>query len=83
MVCVNVSQLVFVTGLTAALVTDDARWNMRGRNLAIHRGGDTEKIRFDTAADVLDALTDRFGIDVADLGDRADVEARVNEVLDS
>ena len=42
----------FVTGLTAALVTDDARWNMRGRNLAIHRGGNTERIRFDTAADV-------------------------------
>ena len=73
----------FVTGLTAAMVTDDARWNMRGRNLAIHSGGETEKIRFDTAADVLDVLTDRFGIDVADLGDRADVEARVNEVLDS
>ena len=73
----------FVTGLTAALVTDDARWNMRGRNLAVHRSGKTEQIRFDTAADVLDALTNRFGIDVADLGDRADVEARVNEVLDS
>ena len=73
----------FVTGLTAALVTDDARWNMRGRNLAIHRAGTTEQIRLDTAADVLDTLTDRFGIDVTDLGDRADVEARVNEVLDS
>jgi arylamine N-acetyltransferase len=73
----------FVTGLTAALVTDDARWNMRGRNLAIHSGGGTEKIRFKTAAEVLDVLTDRFGIDLADLGDRADVEARVNEVLDS
>jgi arylamine N-acetyltransferase len=73
----------FVTGLSAALVTADARWNLRGRNLAIHSGGETEKIRFDTAADVLDALADRFGIDVADLGDRADVEARVNEVLDS
>jgi arylamine N-acetyltransferase len=72
----------FVTGLTAALVTDDARWNMRGRNLAIHRAGKTEQFRFDTAADVLDALTNRFGIDVADLGDRADVEARVSEVLD-
>jgi arylamine N-acetyltransferase len=32
---------------------------------------------------VLDALTNRFGIDVADLGDRADVEARISEVLDS
>jgi arylamine N-acetyltransferase len=73
----------FVTGLTAALVTDDARWNLRGRNLAIHRAGNTEKIRFDTAADVLDVLTDRCGIDVAGLGDRADAEARVNEVLDS
>jgi arylamine N-acetyltransferase len=73
----------FVTGLTAALVTEDARWNVRGRNLAIHRAGHTEKIRFDTAAEVLDVLTDRFGIDLADLGDRAVVEARVNEVLDS
>jgi arylamine N-acetyltransferase len=73
----------FVTGLTAALVTDDARWNMRGRNLAIHSGGETEKIRLETASEVLEALADRFGIDVADVGDRADVEARVNEVLDS
>jgi arylamine N-acetyltransferase len=73
----------FVTGLTAALVTEDARWNIRGRNLAIHRAGHTEKIRFDTAAEVLDVLTDRFGIDLADLGDRAVVEARVSEVLDS
>jgi arylamine N-acetyltransferase len=73
----------FVTGLTAALVTDDARWNLRGRNLAVHTGGNTEKIRFDSAADVLDVLTDRFGIDIADLGVRADVAARVNEVLDS
>ena len=81
--CQRIPTRYFVTGLTAALVTDDARWNMRGRNLAIHRAGNTEKIRFDIAADVLDVLTDRFGIDVADLGDRADVEARVNEVLDS
>jgi arylamine N-acetyltransferase len=73
----------FVTGLTAALVTDDARWNMRGRNLAIHSGGETEKIRLETASEVLEALADRFGIDVADAGDRAAVEARVNEVLDS
>ena len=74
---------VFVVGLTAALVTDDARWNLRGRNLAIHHAGQTERIRFDTVAEVLDALTDRFGIDLTDLGDRVDLEARVNEVLDS
>ena len=70
----------FVTGLSAALVTDDARWNLRGRNLAIHSGGETERIRFDTAVQVLEALTDRFGIDLIGLGD---VEARVSEVLDS
>ena len=73
----------FVVGLSVARVTDDARWNMRGRNLAIHRDGKTERIRFDTAAEVLDALTVRFGIDLTDLGDRADIEARVSEVLDS
>jgi arylamine N-acetyltransferase len=30
----------FVTGLNVALVTDDARWNLRGRNLAIHSRGE-------------------------------------------
>ncbi|WP_029111838.1 arylamine N-acetyltransferase [Mycobacterium sp. URHB0044] len=73
----------FVTGLTVALVTDDERWNLRGRNLAIHREGHTERKRFDTAGQVLDALADRFGIDVADLGDRAVVERRIAAVLDS
>jgi arylamine N-acetyltransferase len=70
----------FVYGLTVALVTDDARYNLRGRNLAIHSKGDSERIRFDTAAQVLEALTDRFGIDLSGLGD---VEARVSQVLDS
>ncbi|MBO0678463.1 arylamine N-acetyltransferase [Mycolicibacterium sp. S2-37] len=74
---------VFVVGLTASLVTDDARWNMRGRNLAVHSGGGTERIRFDTAAEVLDALVERFGIDLADVGERTDIEKRVHEVLDS
>jgi arylamine N-acetyltransferase len=70
----------FVTGLSVALVTDDARWNLRGRNLAIHGKGESERVRFDTAAQVLEALTDRFGLDLTGLGD---VEARVNAVLDS
>lgn len=73
---------VFVVGLTAALVTDDSRWNLRGRHLAIHRADGTERIRFDTAAQVLDALTERFGIDLADVGERGDIEKRVHEVLD-
>lgn len=72
---------IFVVGLSAALVTDEARWNLRGRNLAIHhRGGGTERIRFDTAAQVCGELTDRFGIDLSGLGD---VEARIARVLDS
>jgi arylamine N-acetyltransferase len=71
---------VFVVGLSVALVTDDARWNLRGRHLAIHTDGDTEKIRLNTAADVLAQIVDRFGIDVSGLGD---VEARVSQVLDS
>jgi arylamine N-acetyltransferase len=70
----------FVTGLTVALVTDDARWNLRGRNLAIHRKGESERIRFETAAEVVEALADRFGIDLTGLGD---VEARVSQVMDS
>jgi arylamine N-acetyltransferase len=70
----------FVVGLSAALVTDDARYNLRGRNLATHRAGHTERVRFDSAVQVLEALTDVFGIDLTDLGD---VEARVTEVMDS
>ena len=73
----------FVVGLSVALVTDDARYNLRGRNFAIHRSDGSEKIRFATAADVLDALENRFGIDVDDLGDRDVVEARVTQVLDT
>lgn len=72
----------FVTGLTVAVVTDDARYNLRGRNLAVHRAGATERIRFDSAAQVLDAIVDRFGIDLGDLAGR-DVRARVAEVLDT
>jgi len=70
----------FVAGLSAALVTDDARWNLRGRNLAVHGRSGTERIRFDDAAQVCTALTDRFGIDLAGLGD---VEAKVASVLDT
>ncbi|CRZ16959.1 arylamine N-acetyltransferase family protein [Mycolicibacterium neworleansense] len=73
---------IFVVGLTAALVTDEARINLRGRNLAVHHRDGTEKIRFDTATQVLDALTERFGVNLSDL-DGVDVEARVAQVLDS
>lgn len=72
---------IFVVGLSAALVTDDARWNLRGRNLAVHHSdGHSEQIRLDDAAQVLDELTNRFGIDLDGLGD---VAARVDAVLDA
>lgn len=74
---------VFVRGLTAALVTDDARWNLRGRRLAVHRAGGSEKTRLGSAAEVLEVLEGRFGINLADLGDRTELEARVGRVLDS
>ncbi|MCT7658871.1 arylamine N-acetyltransferase family protein [Mycobacterium deserti] len=73
----------FVVGLSVALIADDARWNLRGRNLAIHSGGRTEKRQLGDAAEVLDVLTERFGIDLDDLGDRTEVEKRVSAVLDS
>lgn len=73
----------FVVGLSAALVTDEARFNLRGRHLAIHRGDGTEKVRLDSATQVLDELAGRFGIDLDDLGERAVVETRVAMLLDS
>ncbi|OBA70828.1 arylamine N-acetyltransferase [Mycobacterium sp. 1554424.7] len=73
----------FVTGLMAALVTDDARLNLAGRNLTVHRADGSEKIQLDDAAAVVDALTERFGINVADLGDRTALEARLDKVLDA
>jgi arylamine N-acetyltransferase len=72
----------FVTNLMVATVTDDARWNMADRNLTIHRNGGTEKIRLDDAAAVIDTLSDRFGINVADVGDRSVLEARIDRLLD-
>ena len=70
----------FVTSLIASLVTADGRCNLSGRNLAIHRGGATEKVRLDDASAVVDTLTDRFGINVADAGERKVLEARIDEV---
>jgi arylamine N-acetyltransferase len=70
----------FVTSLTAALVTDDARWNLAGRNLSVHRAGGTEKILLDDAGAVVDTLSERFGINVADVGERGALEARIEAV---
>jgi arylamine N-acetyltransferase len=73
----------FVTGLMVALTTDDARYNLAGRNLTIHRADGSEKIRLDDAAAIVDVLGERFGIDVAGIGDRGALEARIAQVLDA
>lgn len=70
----------FVTGLMAATVTDDARWNLTGRILAVHRGGRTEKTVLKDAAAVVDTLSGQFGINVADLGQRSALETRIDQV---
>jgi arylamine N-acetyltransferase len=70
----------FVTSLTAALVTDDARWNLSGRDLAIHRADGSEKICLADAAAVVETLSDRFGVNVTDVGDRSALEARIDAV---
>ncbi|ORA84022.1 arylamine N-acetyltransferase [Mycobacterium malmoense] len=73
----------FVTSLMAARVTADARLNLAGRDLAIHRADGTEKIRLNDAAAVLDTLSERFGINMADVGDRGALEARIDRFLDA
>lgn len=71
---------VFVAGLSAALVTDEARWNLRGRQLAVHSNGGTERIELAGAAEVVDQLVHRFGLDLTGLGD---VAAGISRVLGS
>jgi arylamine N-acetyltransferase len=73
----------FVTSLMVARVTDEGRMNLAGRNLTIHRPDASEKIRLGDAAAVVDTLRDRFGIDVAGLGERSALEARIDNVLDA
>jgi arylamine N-acetyltransferase len=73
----------FVTSLMVARVTDGARVNLAGRDLTIHRADASEKIRLDDAAAVVGTLSDRFGINVADIGERSALEARIDEILET
>ncbi len=70
----------FVTSLMVSLVTEDGRCNLAGRHLSIHGGAGSEKTELADAAAVVDALADRFGINVAGTGDRATLEARIAAV---
>ena len=72
---------IFVVGMTVARVTDDARWNLRGRNLSVHhRDGTSTRTRFESAAEVIEVLDRRFGIDVTALDG---LNERVDAVLDT
>lgn len=71
----------FVTGLMVAMVTADARCNLFGRNLTIHREEGTEKMLLGEPVSVVDTLRDRFGINVDDAGDRDVLEARIASIL--
>ncbi len=73
----------FVTGLMAALVTDDARYNLSGRDLTIHRAGGSEKVLLDDAAAVVETLHGRFGINIDDVGARSLLESRIDDILRS
>lgn len=62
----------------AAIVTDDGRCDLFGRNLATHRRGGTdrvagtenaEKVVRDDATAVLDTVRDRFGIHIENIPD--------------
>jgi len=72
---------IFVTSLMVSLIVADGRCNLDGRDLAYHRDGDTEKVRLDDATSVVDALTERFGINVADAGERGVLEARIDGLV--
>jgi arylamine N-acetyltransferase len=74
---------MFVTGLMAAIVTNEARYNLRGRHLSVHWGDGAERIGLGSAAEVVDLLSSWFGLAVTDFGDRAALQARVGEVLDA
>ena len=72
---------IFVTSLMVSLIVADGRCNLDGRDLTYHRDGDTEKVRLDDATSVVDALTERFGINVADAGERGLLEARIDGLV--
>ena len=70
----------FVTTLMASLVTADGRCNLSGRHLSVHGGGGTQKFELPDAATVVDVLGDRFGINLADTGERSALEARIDRL---
>ena len=75
-------QYGLVTSLYVSIITDDARYNLRGRRLSVHHDGDPLHVDFDTAAEVIEALKGRFDIDLSAL-DTAQLARRIGAVLDA
>ncbi|WP_073676986.1 arylamine N-acetyltransferase family protein [Mycolicibacterium goodii] len=73
----------FVTGLTAAIVTADERYNLRGCNLTVHGAHATKHRRLEGPEEILDQLSSRFRLDLNDCGDQDVLRARIGEVLDA
>lgn len=71
----------FVSGLTAAAVSEAGRINLRGRHLVEHGvDGTTRKTTLDSASAVIDVLEQRFDIAAADV---PGLPARIADVLDA
>jgi arylamine N-acetyltransferase len=70
----------FVTNLMVAVVTEDGRVNLTDRDLTVHRADATEKIQLEDPAALIDTLGGRFGINLADLGERSVLEARIEQL---
>lgn len=70
----------FCTTVSACLVVDDERWNLRNRHLAVHRAdGTSTKRELATAGEILDVLAEDFGIDIDEV---TGLEMRVRAVID-
>ena len=69
----------FVRELRAARVAGDARWNLRGRVLTVHRRGGTERTVLGSPAEVAEVLAGRFGLDLSGL---PQVETHLARVLE-
>ncbi len=72
---------IFVTSLMVSIMTAQGRFNLDGRDLSFHGGGTTEKTRLDDASAVVDVLAERFGLNVADAGERGALEARIAALI--
>jgi arylamine N-acetyltransferase len=63
-------------------VTEEGRVNLSDHTLSVHRVDASEKVGLDDPAAVVDTLGERFGINIADLGDRNVLMARIAKLFE-